>query len=47
MKSQAIPKVSMKDFVVKSIKEIVSGNFSGNFIPDLLIGMRNMFTIVF
>ena len=47
VKSQAIPKVSMKDFVVKSIKEIVSGNFSGNFIPDLLIGMRNIITVLF
>ena len=43
VKSQAIPKVPMKDFSFKSIKEIVGGNF----IPDLLISMRNMFTIVF
>jgi len=42
VKLQAIPKVPMKDFAFKSIKEIVSGNF----ILDLLIYIRNMFTVV-
>ena len=43
VKLQAIAKLPMKAYSFKSIKDIVSGNF----IPDLLIGMRNIISVLF
>jgi len=43
VKLQAIAKLPMKAYNFKSIKDIVSGNF----IPDLLIGMTNIITVLF
>ena len=43
VKLQAIAKLPMKAYSFKSIKDIVSGNF----IPDLLIGMTNIITVLF
>jgi len=43
VKSQPILQVALKVFAFKSIKEIVAGNF----IPYLLIGITNMFTVLF
>jgi len=43
VKLQVIAKLPMKAYNFKSIKDIVSDNF----IPDLLIGMRNIITVLF